>query len=320
MESKPLSQAADFPSRRRQFGIRFRKSLGWLWHHRKRTAFLVLLLGFLVLNFLAFMHAHAMTHFAPGGTKTDRPESLTLLQKAGVLFTGVRIPRPENEATPARLHLPFTTYCLESDEGIVIEAWRISHPRPHGMVLMFHGYASCKANLLGEAQAFHELGYTTFLVDFRGSGGSSGSVTTVGVDEANDVAWAVTYVHDKWPDQPIILYGQSMGSAAILRAVAVKGVRPLAVVIECPFDRLLSTVQNRFRSMDLPAFPAAQLLVFWGGIQHGFNGFRHNPVDYARDVRCPVLLLQGDKDPRVTREQAESIFENLGGQKQFEAL
>jgi dipeptidyl aminopeptidase/acylaminoacyl peptidase len=69
--------------------------------------------------------------------------------------------------------------------------------------------------------------------------------------------------------------------------------------------------------MGLPSFPSAQLLVFWGGMQHNFNGFAHNPVEYAKSVRCPVLLLHGADDPRVTRQQAESVFANLAGPKRL---
>ena len=38
-----------------------------------------------------------------------------------------------------------------------------------------------------------------------------------------------------------------------------------AVVVESVFDRLLSTAENRFHSMGIPAFPMARLLIFWGG-------------------------------------------------------
>ncbi len=76
--------------------------------------------------------------------------------------------------------------------------------------------------------------------------------------------------------------------------------QPAALVLESPFDALLSTVVNRFALMGLPAFPFAHLLVFWGGVQQGFNGFRHYPADYATEVRCAVLLLDGANDTRVT--------------------
>ena len=177
-----------------------------------------------------------------------------------------------------------------------------------------------EAELLPEAKALHELGYASLLVDFRGSGGSAGAATTIGVSEADDVAAAFAYARRTWPGLTVVLFGQSMGGTAVLRAVIVHGLEPPAVILACPFDRLVTTVGNRFGSMGLPAFPAAGLLVFWGGVQHGFNGFRHNPVDYAKRVRCPVLLLQGDLDPRVTPAQARAIFANLAGEKYFELL
>ena len=108
-----------------------------------------------------------------------------------------------------------------------------------------------------------------------------------------------------------------MGAVAVLRAVSLHNLEPRAVVVEAPFDRLLSTAENRFSAMGIPSFPCAQLLVFWGGVQHGYSGFRHNPVEYARNVACPVMVMHGEQDPRVTEEQATAVFRNLPGEKQL---
>ena len=93
-----------------------------------------------------------------------------------------------------------------------------------------------------------------------------------------------------------------------------------AVVIECPFDRLTSTVGNRFAAMGLLRGRGRRCSFFLGRPQCGFDGFQHNPADYARDVRCPVLLLHGSADPRVTPEQVQTVFDNLAGEKRFELL
>jgi uncharacterized protein len=280
---------------------------------------LSLLFVFLLVNLMAYLHARAMTHFGPEGTAKLNPESLSALGKAKILFTGVTVPRPSGgNVTPKGLDLPFEVHSLQGKNDVILEAWYIPCRRPQGLVLMFHGYASCKAAMLQEAQALHERLYAVFLVDFRGSGGSSGNTTTIGVAEAEDVALAVDYARAHWGDHPLILYGQSMGSVAVLRAVAVGGVRPRAVIVECPFDRLVNTVSNRFAAMGLPTFPGAQLLVFWGGVQHGFDGFGHNPVDYAAHVDCPVLQMHGALDRMVTTEQAEAVFAALAGPKEFQ--
>jgi hypothetical protein len=116
-------------------------------------------------------------------------------------------------------------------------------------------------------------------VDFYGSGGSSGSGTTIGVNESDDVAATVAYAKTVWPQRKIVLYGISMGGAAVLRAIAVNGVTPDTAIIEATFDSLLNTGKNRFRAMGLPPSPFTELLLFWGSVQQ-FNYFR-NPAQYA---------------------------------------
>jgi hypothetical protein len=69
--------------------------------------------------------------------------------------------------------------------------------------------------------------------------------------------------------------------------------------------------------MEVPAFPSAELLVFWGGRQWGFDGFDHNPFAYAASVRCPVLFMHGARDPRVRLTEARRVFEAIPGTKEF---
>jgi pimeloyl-ACP methyl ester carboxylesterase len=94
-------------------------------------------------------------------------------------------------------------------------------------------------------------------------------------------------------------------------------VKPDAIIVEAVFDKLLNTVRHRFEAMKTPSFPSAELLVFWGGAQSGFNGFAHNPVDYARSVRCPILFLHGEDDPRAHVEEARRVYNAVPGVKQF---
>ncbi len=72
--------------------------------------------------------------------------------------------------------------------------------------------------------------------------------------------------------------------------------------------------------MNLPSFPLADLLMFYGGIQTGFNPYKHKPMEYAKDVKISTLLLYGKHDPRVTLEETEGIYENLSGQKELVIL
>jgi uncharacterized protein len=246
------------------------------------------------------------------------PESLSFFQKIKVLFVGVQIPKPRNQWTPANVGLDYQTIRFGGTSGQDLEAWFIPADHPKALCIAFPGYAGSKSTLLHPAQVFHTLGYEVLLVDFHGCGGSVGNQTSIGYFEANDVTAAANLAAARWPNQPIFLYGQSMGGAAILRAVADLGVHPRAIIIESVFDRLLSTVENRFYSIGIPAFPTARILVFWGGVQNGYNAFKLNPADYATRVTCPAFVLQGGKDPRVPNAEAQNIFDHLAGPKQLE--
>ena len=79
-------------------------------------------------------------------------------------------------------------------------------------------------------------------------------------------------------------------------------------------------MRHRFEALGVPSFPGAELLIFWGGRQAGFNGFSHNPVDYAASVRCPILFLHGTADPRAHLEEARHVFDAVPGVKSFEEL
>jgi alpha-beta hydrolase superfamily lysophospholipase len=236
---------------------------------------------------------------------------LSRLQKATVLFEGINVPRPVGLQTPLDFGIPYVRVRIPTPSGIDLGAWHCPGDRADSpIVLLFHGYAMDKSSLLPEAAAFHSMGLACLLVDFRGSGESSGSHTTLGVHEGEDVAAAFRHARGCFPGARLVLFGQSMGSAAILRAIRKDpGVKPAAIVLESVFDSMLRTAMNRFSIMRMPAFPQAHLLVFWGGRQFGFNAFRHNPADYARAVTCPSLFLQGGGDVKARPEDARRVYD-----------
>ena len=257
-----------------------------------------------------------MTHFSTASERTVSAEKLTFWQRVEVLFEGASLPRPILDHTPWDYGLDFTSFKVPVDSQITLDVWDIPCSMPTGTVILFHGYGAAKSDLLLEAKVFRGMGYSCWLVDFRGSGSSTGNETSIGYYEADDVA-AVCQEYRRRDTLPFILYGVSMGAASMLRAVAVEGVRPNCIIIEGVFDRMLTTVANRFRIMKLPAFPLANLLVFWGGIDQGFNAFHHNPVDYALHIPCPVLQMHGALDRRATLADAQAVYLNLHDPKKL---
>jgi len=281
-----------------------------LFRYGRRTLVLAAVV-FAGLNLVAAFHAWRFTHFTTeAGAHTDNPEQLTPAQKLGVLLTGIRNPKPINRQRPA---FPFATLHLNSPNGR-LECWYgpVAHPR--GTVALFHGYTSSKSKLLTEAAYFRRLGYSVLLTDFAGNGGSEGNACTVGHHEAADVAAVVRWLQRR--GGPVLVYANSMGAVATLRAEAELDAHPTANVLECPYGSMLETAQSRFRSMHVPSFPMANLLVFWGGVKNSFWAFDLDATRYATHVTTPTLLLWGTADPRVTRPETDAIFAALAGPKQ----
>jgi uncharacterized protein len=271
-----------------------------------------LILGFILINIVAFFHAYKFTHFIEGNvTKTKNPEKLNSFDKIKTLLMGVNIPRPTNKVKPAK----FEDVQLQSNKKI--DCWYLNKiDSTKGTVIIFHGYSGEKSSMLDKADEFEKLNFNVLLVDFMGSGGSEGNQTTLGFKEAEEVKTAFDYL-TKLGVKNIYLFGTSMGSVAIMKGIADYELQPKGIIIECPFGSMYQTTCARFKIMKVPTFPMAGLLVFWGGVQNNFWALGHNPTEYAKKINCPTLLLYGEQDKNVSRQEIDGIYKNLNGTKEL---
>lgn len=266
------------------------------------------LLLFFTLNFVSYRHAYKFTHFSTDPVeRTKDPKELSIVEKLETLFMGIDNPKPVNKRKPTQAY-----HDIVIDDSLA--CWIIKAPDAKGTVILFHGYAGEKSSLLDRSDALLSFGYTVMLVDFKGSGESKGNSTSIGFFEADQVKRCYDYLV-RTGEQDIFLFGTSMGAAAILKCVNDYDVTPKGIILECPFGSLYKTTCARFRNMGVPSFPMAGLLLFWGGVQNDFWALGHNPSAYAQGVSSPTILIFGEQDDRVSREETDAIFANLNGPK-----
>jgi uncharacterized protein len=273
---------------------------------------------FALLNIMAAFHAWKFTHFYEDGEviKTP-PEKWGFFDKTSAIVFGIRYPKSKNNGTPPH---PFETIHLKTATGLDIEGWYIpaaadsNKAAAKGTVLLFHGHSGKKSSSLSEADYFHELGYHTLLIDFRAHGNSQGNTCTIGKREAEEVKLAYDHISNKG-EKNIILWGISMGAATITAAMDQYKITPSKIILEMPFGTLLHAVKGRVRMMGLPQQPIAGLLAFWGGTEQGFWAFGYQPAEYVKQINCPVLLQWGANDPRVTRSETESLYQNIAAKE-----
>jgi alpha-beta hydrolase superfamily lysophospholipase len=252
------------------------------------------------------MHAYKFTHFSDTLNIRTDPKNLSLTDKISVIFTGIQNPRQQDLTLPKS---DFEVFYIESDKRL--ESWFMPIGNPKGLILLYHGYAGDKSQMLSRAEGLNRMGFSTAIIGFRGSGKSEGNYTTIGYEESKDVISSYNFYENKYPEQPIFLYGTSMGAATILKAISEEELSTSGIILEYPFGSLHQSVKNRFKVVGFPSFPMANILTLFGGWQLDYNAFEHNPSDYALKVRCPTLYLAGDNDDRVTKDETRQVFQNL---------
>lgn len=267
---------------------------------------------FLLLNVITAVHAYKFTHFTTEKVPRIKDiHGLTFFNKVKILFTGISYSRPADSTLPVGKYEN-----IKIQSNVMLDCWLIPADAHKGTVILFHGHLGSKSGMIQRAYAFNKMGYNTLLVDCMGSGGSGGDETTIGYKEAMEVKSCYEYMVQSG-EKNIILFGSSMGAAAILKAMHDYPLQPGCIIIECPFGSLYTTVCARFRNMGLPIFPSAALLTFWGGVENGFWAFSFNPSEYAKAVKCPALLMYGAKDKNVSWKETCDIYDNMAGTKQL---
>jgi hypothetical protein len=187
--------------------------------------------------------------------------------------------------------------------GLAVEDVRIAGPRgelaawylpaSNGCTLICcHGIHDNRGQWLEQVARLRERsGYGAVLFDFAGHGQSAGDTVTYGVREREDVVAVIAWLRARGDVNMdgLAIMGYSLGAiAATLAAATLPELH--ALVIESGFADLQHDIAQLFsRFTHLPAFPLANLVVWWGQ--------RLADVRLS-DIR-PALVI-GQVSPRAT--------------------
>jgi len=274
-----------------------------------------ILVLFVLLNMVTAFHAYKFTHFydanevAPKKNANKGKWDIT----KEILFGINAVKRPNS----IQADTSFETIQLVAEDKTNIEGWYFKTDNAvKGTVVMFHGHGGTKSGVVNEAAEFRKMGYHTFLIDFRAHGNSGGNTCTIGYDEAEEVQLAYNFIKGKG-EKNMVLWGISMGAAAISKAMNDYPLQPSKIILEMPFGSILEAAEGRIKMMGLPPQPLATLITFWGGAEHGFWAFNMKPSAYATKITIPTLLQWGKNDPRVSKSETDLIYQHLPAAKKL---
>lgn len=270
---------------------------------------------FILLNISAAFHAGKFSRFYKSGSVSTTPPSQNIFKKTWRLFAGQRYYKAAVTEIPI---LAYDTVTLTTVSGLKIEGWYMpADSGAKGTVILFHGLTMNKTMVLPEANDFHYQGYHVLLVDFRAHGNSEGKNSYIGLREAEEVKLAFDFIVTKG-EKNIFCWGISMGSVAIIKAVADYGIKPSGVILEMPFASLQSHLGARARTIGFGGFPEkpfAFLVTWWMGVERGYNGFGFQTAKYARQLQCPVLMTWGELDYLVLKWETDKVYNAIASQK-----
>jgi uncharacterized protein len=214
--------------------------------------------------------------------------------------------------SPGAMGTPQEDVELVGTDGLRLAAWWIGEPlgenaSPTTVVVFAHGYMMNRAEPSPLAATMWRNGYSSLLFDFPAHGRSDGKKTGFGYPERKDVALALQWVRQRFPEARIVLWGSSMGSAASALAVAEHPGIVDALILDSAYSQLLRAIPGWWefvggrllRILLAPTVLASRLFV----------DFSLSKVDVAEALakvgETPVLLMHGRADVLATPEHAE---------------
>ena len=219
---------------------------------------------------------------------------------SGVYF----VPDRNLVRTPADVGLEYREWSVVTEDGVVLDGWFLPGLEPvKGTVLFLHGNAQNISYHLASVAWLPRRHFNIFLYDYRGFGKSGGRS-----DVYNAVA-DVEAVIDKVAEslgsanQNIIIFGQSLGAAIAIAAVARH--RGNAVICGLVADSAFSG----FREIGREKLAELTLIRPAAGLLSRLLPSQPNLLeDIAAVSPIPVLLIHGEKDRIVPPEHSKTLF------------
>jgi hypothetical protein len=119
----------------------------------------------------------------------------------------------EATASPQTYGLKFESVDLPTADGETLHAWWVPADDARGTVLFFHGNAGNISHRLDYLQMFNRMHFSTFIVDYRGYGRSTGSPSVEGTYRDAEAAWQYLRGARSLKPQDVVIAGESMGGA-----------------------------------------------------------------------------------------------------------
>jgi dipeptidyl aminopeptidase/acylaminoacyl peptidase len=219
------------------------------------------------------------------------------------------------------LHIPPSEYRADyeaasftSEDGVRLKGWFVkpahSH-KPSPAIIICHGLGANKSDFSELAASLSRRGYFVLLFDFRAHGESSGSRTSLGYHEQEDIIAALGFLKAR-PEidtKRIGIYGFSLGgSTAILTAAKTRAFS--AIVVDSAFTSLHDQARTAITGFyHLPSFPFVPLTILGYELYFQTRVDNISPVSVISQISpAPILIIAGEGDRLIPAENGKKLY------------
>jgi pimeloyl-ACP methyl ester carboxylesterase len=192
---------------------------------------------------------------------------------------------------------------LSGAAGQSLNGWWVASRKRHASaVLYLHGNDGNLSTSMGEIAPLRELGYSVFMIDYRGYGKSEGlfpSEKTVYEDA--ETAWNYLVQQRGLNPTHLYIYGHSLGGAIAIE-LALHHPDAAGLIVESSFTSIRDMAKLHKQYALLPM----ELL-----------GQPFDSINKVDKLRLRVLYIHGTADEIVPYEMGEQLFKASGGRKRF---
>jgi len=218
------------------------------------------------------------------------------MEKKGIYF-----PYPKIEQTPQDLGLKYQDIYIKTSDGFILNGWFIPAEDSKYTIIFFHGNAGNISHRLDKISIFHKLGLNTFIFDYRGYGKSKGTPNEKGLYIDAEAVYKYLLNELKIPQNKIILYGESLGTAIAIKLASEEKVK--AVILEGAF--------SRGKDMAKRIYPFLPYFFF-------SNSF--DSLSRIKKIESPKLFLHSQDDEIVPFSLAKKLYDNAPDPKDLVKL
>ncbi|MBI1404905.1 MAG: alpha/beta hydrolase [Caulobacter sp.] len=187
---------------------------------------------------------------------------------------------------------------LKTPDGETLVAWYLppaSADKP--MLLYFNGNGLGLSLQAGRWKRIAEAGAGFFAVGYRGYSGSTGEPSEKGLRIDAETAWR--WLAARYPADRIVIQGHSLGSGLAVKLAAEHPAR--ALILEAPYTSVVEVAQRR-----LSWAPVGWLMLD-----------RYNSRAWIGKVKCPVLIVHGDRDSVIPISHGQTLYALARAPKRF---